>query len=135
MRRLDYVREPFFTEELGMDAAQTARSEEKLRLMDRLSEIMIDEQRAQGTFDQVPHFSTLEQAARSLGQQLSRNSQRRAAAEVAATGSRTVDCPICKDSCVVEVCQRTVASLDGPFDLTELKAHCSPCRRDFFPSA
>lgn len=118
-----------------MDAAKRLRNEEKSRLLDRLSEIMVDEQREQGTFDGVPHFSTLEQAARALGQQLSRNSQRRASAEVAAAGCQRADCPTCKKSCVVEISQRTVASLDGPIEASEPKAHCPACRRDFFPSA
>ena len=109
-------------------------NEEKTRLLNRLSEIMVEEQRQLGTFDKVPHFSTLEQAARALGQELSRSSQRRSAAEVAATHRRTAECPLCHKSCLVVTTQRTVASLDGPFDLTEPKAHCPACRRDFFPA-
>ena len=58
-----------------MDAAQLVRKEEKTRLLNRLSEIMVTELREQGTFSRVPHYSTLEQAAHELGQELSRNSQ------------------------------------------------------------
>jgi len=125
----------FHSEDAGMDAAQEARNEEKTRLLNRLSEIMVEEQRQQGTFNGVPHFSTLEQAARGLGQELSRSSQRRAIAEVAATSSLRAACPTCHQSCLVAIVQRTVASLDGPVELTEPKAHCPSCRRDFFPAA
>jgi hypothetical protein len=131
----DFIGISFYRGDTGMDAAKQLRNEEKTRLLDRLSQIMVEEQREQGTFDRTPHFSTLEQAAHALGQQLSRSSQRRASAEVAASGSLTADCPTCKKSCAVETSQRTVTSLDGPIELSEPKARCPACRRDFFPSA
>jgi len=118
-----------------MDAAQLTRNEEKSRLLNRLSEIMVTELREQGTFNRVPHYSTLEQAAHDLSRELSRSSQRRAAAEVATLQGLTATCPDCQTSCVVATGQRTVASLDGPVEMIEPKAYCPACRRAFFPSA
>ena len=118
-----------------MDAAPNAREAEKQRLLKRLCELMVDEQRELGTFDAVPHFSTLEQAARALGQELSRTAQERSAREVAAACEETAACPGCHRQRRVSFEKRTVAGLDGPVELTEPTAHCPACRRDFFPSA
>lgn len=118
-----------------MDAHLHDLETEKLRLLDRLAEIMVEEQRAKGTFDDVPHYSVLERESHSLGQQLSRTSQRRAAAEVAALIGTFVPCPTCEHRCRVTIRMRTVASIDGPVELTEAVARCPECRRDFFPSA
>jgi hypothetical protein len=118
-----------------MDAARKAREEKKQQLFAQLTELMIEEQRELGTFDQVPHFSRLEQAAHVLGQQLSQATQRRAAAEVAATGQATATCPACGREQVIATKTRVVTSLDGPVELLEQVAHCPACRRNFFPSA
>ena len=118
-----------------MDAKQLAREEEKLRLFSRLSEIMVEEQAAQGTFQSTPHFSTLEQASRAMGRDLSVAALKRAAAEVAAACEATVACPACGRRQPVQTQKRTVRSLEGPVELLEPEAHCSACRRDCFPSA
>jgi hypothetical protein len=118
-----------------MDAKQLARADEKLRLFNRLSEIMVEEQAVQGTFESTPHFSTLEQASRALGRDLSVAALKRAAAEVATTCEPAAACPACGRRQPVQTRQRTVHSLDGPVELLEPEAHCPACRRDFFPSA
>jgi hypothetical protein len=64
-----------------MDAKQQRTRDERLQLLNRLAELLVEEQRAQGTFQKVPHHSALEQAARTCGQELSRASQQRLAAE------------------------------------------------------
>ena len=51
-----------------MDAQRMILQEEKRRLLERLAEIEIEQQREAGMFQSVPHFSLLEQAARGLGQ-------------------------------------------------------------------
>lgn len=118
-----------------MDAQRMAREEEKRRLLERLAEIEIEQQREAGMFESVPHYSLLEQAARGLGQELSRITQQRSAREVAAASKSTAGCPGCGQECLVEMSKRTVTSLDGPVEVIEPVAHCPACRRDFFPSA
>lgn len=44
-------------------------------------------------------------------------------------------CPNCGKSCELEHRRRRVQVRGGEFDLAEPVAHCSTCRRDFFPSA
>jgi hypothetical protein len=44
-------------------------------------------------------------------------------------------CPICGKLCGVSRRPRTVAVRGGSTELAEPVAHCSTCRRDFFPSA
>lgn len=118
-----------------MDAQWTALQEEKLQLLRRLAEIEVEQQRQQGTFNSVPHYSVLEQAARGLGQELSRLTQQRAVREVAASSRPNSPCPKCGKSCSVEMSKREVTSLDGPVEVLEPEAFCPACRRSFFPSA
>ena len=118
-----------------MDAQRLVLQEEKRRLLERLAEIEIEQQREAGMFKSVPHYSVLEQAAHSLGQELSRITQQRSASEVAAASTSTAECPECTRGCLVEMSKRTVTSLDGPVEVIEPVAHCPACRRDFFPSA
>jgi hypothetical protein len=44
-------------------------------------------------------------------------------------------CPQCGRSCELELRQRPMQIRGGGIDLGEPVAHCSTCRRDFFPSA
>lgn len=118
-----------------MDAQQTVLQEEKIRLLRRLVEIEVEQQRQQGLFHSVPHFSVLETAAHRLGQELSCLTQQRAAGEVAAASPSTSACPQCGQRAVVEMSRRTVHSLDGPVEVLEPVAYCPACRRTFFPSA
>src|SRR5262245_11985623 len=118
-----------------MDAQRIALQEEKRRLLERLAEIEIEQQREAGFFESVPHYRVLEQAAHGLGQELSRLTQQRSAREVAAASKSTADCPGCGRECLVEMSKRTVTSLDGPVEVMEPVAHCPACRRDFFPAA
>lgn len=118
-----------------MDARSKQLKNEKSRLLRRLAEIAVEEQRLAGVFDSVPHYSVLEQAAHGLGQELAKATQERAAREVAAECSFTSACPKCGQVCSVTQSRRTVTSLDGPVEILEPVAHCPACRRDFFPSA
>jgi hypothetical protein len=118
-----------------MDAQRMALEEEKKRLLERLAEIEIEQQREAGLFKSVPHYRVLEQAAHSLGQELSLLTQQRSAREVAASSKSTADCPGCGQEFAVEMSKRTVTSLDGPVEVIEPVAHCPACRRDFFPAA
>lgn len=118
-----------------MDATRLEREAEKVRLLQRLAELVVEEQRERGVFRSVPHYSSLEQAARALGQELSRRAQERSAAEVAAECAQAAPCPTCGERHEVRHKKRTVASVDGPVELVEAVAHCRPCRRSFFPAA
>lgn len=44
-------------------------------------------------------------------------------------------CPTCGKTCAVQRKSRRVAVRGGSTELDEPVAHCSKCRRDFFPSA
>lgn len=118
-----------------MDAQRTALQVEKVRLLQRLAEIEVEQQRLRGTFDSIPHYTVLEQAAHGLGQELSRLTQQRAACEVAASSPSTAACPQCRQQASIEMSKRTVGSLDGPVEMLEPVAYCPACRRTFFPSA
>lgn len=118
-----------------MDAAQQARSEERKRLLNRLAELMIDEQVEEGVFLGTPHFSVIEAAAVNLGNQLSRQAQERAAGEIAASCGNTTACPTCDSECEVTSQKREVTSTSGVLEMIEAIAYCHKCRRSFFPSA
>lgn len=118
-----------------MDAPSIRLQEEKNRLLQRLAEIEVEQQRQQGVFEAVPHYRVLETAAHRLGQELSCLTQQRAAREVAAVNPAASACPQCGKKAAVEMSKRTVQSLDGPVEVLEPVAHCSACRRAFFPSA
>ena len=118
-----------------MDAKFELSEQEKLRLLERVAEIEVQQQRQQGLFKEVPHFGEIEDAGQKLGRFLSRLSQSRMANEVAASEGAVRACPTCGQTCKVEMLKRTVTGLDGPLEIMEPKAHCPACRRDFFPSA
>ena len=118
-----------------MDAALQKLAQEKTKLLERLAEITVEEQRQAGMFQTVPHFSEVEEVGHKLGQFLSRFAQARLANEIAAGEQIARDCPTCGQACSVESAQRTVTGIDGPVEMLEPKAYCSACRRSFFPSA
>lgn len=118
-----------------MDATQQARAEKKKELLMQLAELMIEEQVEQGLFLETPHYSIIERQAVTLGRELSRQAQERAAREIAAHCDSKVACPDCQSPCEVETKTRAVTSIDGPVALTETVARCHRCRRSFFPSA
>lgn len=118
-----------------MDAAQDSRQQRKRELLRELAEINIEEQVEAGVFLETPHYSIIERAAMTLGRELSRQAQERAAREVAARCELQAACPTCGALCDVRTETRPVASLDGPVEVTETVADCGACRRSFFPSA
>lgn len=117
-----------------MDAAQRGREEERKRLLNRLAELMIEEQVEEGVFLGTPHFSVIEAAAVNLGNQLSRKAQERAAGEIAANCGCTASCPTCDTECEVTSQKREVTSTSGVLEMIEAIAYCHKCRRSFFPS-
>lgn len=118
-----------------MDATQRSRLEKKKELLKQLAELEIDEMVEQGVFLETPHYSIIERQAMTLGRELSRQAQERAAREVAASCDGQVACPTCQAPCQTETTTTGAASIDGRGRLTEAKAHCRKCRRSFFPSA
>jgi hypothetical protein len=118
-----------------MDAAKDLREEERVRLLNRLAEIMVEEQRELGTFQRLPHLCELETISHSLAQRLGCVSLSRAVREVAAGCDPRAACPSCGRQCPVEMTERTVTGISCCTALTEPVAHCPACRRAFFPSA
>lgn len=118
-----------------MDAAYDELERKKIRLLEQLAELEVEQQRRKGLLNKVPHFSEIEDAGQQLGRKLSQLSQARLANEVAAEEPVACKCPTCGKVVPVETVKRTVTGLDGPVEILEPKAHCPACRRDFFPSA
>ena len=118
-----------------MDAAVDIREDEKVRLLNRLAELLVEEQRDLGTFQRAPHLCELETVSLDLAKRLGCVSLMRAVAETAAECGTKVSCPTCDQVCQVEMTKREINSLSGPVTLMEPTAYCPACRRDFFPSA
>lgn len=118
-----------------MDAAHGAREERKRELLRELAELHVEEQVEQGVFLETPHYSIIERAAMTLGRELSRQAQQRAARELAANCQMQAGCPTCETGCEVSTENRLITSMDGPVELTETVAYCQKCRRSFFPTA
>jgi hypothetical protein len=118
-----------------MDAVELEREEEINGLLRRLSELLIEEQREQGVYQQTPHLCDLECASLALGQRLSRVSLARAVREVAAESDTHAACPTCGAGCPLTTSTRTVKSVSGSIDVVEPMGYCPACRRSFFPSA
>ena len=117
-----------------MDAKRTDL-EQKLELHLQQASAVAAELQAVDQGNQTPHFDQIELPAHDVGQQLSRMIQSTRAREVAADGLQESACPKCGRNCSVQTKDRTVHSMDGPIELTEIMAHCRRCRRSFFPSA
>jgi len=118
-----------------MDAVKLERDKEINGLLRRLSELLIEEQREQGVYQQTPHLCDLESASLALGQRLSCVSLTRAVREVAAESDTHADCPTCGARCLLTTSTRSVKSVSGSIDVIEPMGHCPACRRNFFPSA
>jgi len=110
--------------------------EEKLaRLLREAAEVEVELSRADGAIVGIPHYSVIESRAHELGRQLSRNVQQRQMGETAALAPRSATCPGCGTLCALSEMKRKITSIDGAFEVQELKGHCPSCRRDFFPSS
>jgi len=117
-----------------MDAKQAALEEKLSEILRQAAEVGARIQAIEqgpGT----PHYDQIESHARRSGQRLSQLMQQTRTAEVTAGLSPEIDCPDCGRACRVNQKTRQVLSEDGPVELIENVAHCTRCRRDFFPSA
>ena len=97
--------------------------------------LAVEIDRANGTVFGIPHYSVIEQSAHDTGRQLSIEIQRAHANELVAGHAPKGKCPDCQTTCKLQPDTRPVTSIDGEFQLQELKGHCPACRRDFFPHA
>lgn len=100
-----------------------------LKLADRL-EIPVRELSGQKV-----RFAELEAAGHRLGRAVAQITTERLALERAEQMTEPQPCPTCGEACLLAHREREIQSLDGPLELCEPVAHCSACRRDFFPSA
>jgi hypothetical protein len=117
-----------------MDGKTLALKEKLERLMREAAETAADLQAAERGSPGPVHFSRIEAAALSVGQQLSCGIQERVAREAAVTTPTKIACPTCQNECQVRYDKRTVRSTAGPVEVLEPQAHCRRCRRSFFPS-
>lgn len=118
-----------------MDDRQAALREKFDRLLREAAEVEVELSRADGTIVGIPHYSVIESRAHDLGRRLSREIQQRQMGETAAVAPRSAQCPTCRTLCKLTEHKRPMTSIDGGFELQELKGHCPVCRRDFFPSS
>jgi hypothetical protein len=82
-----------------------------------------------------PRFTEMESAGHRLGQAVAQVATERMSLARAGQMAGPQPCPTCGAVCELRQQERELTSLDGPLTLTEPVAHCSACRRDFFPSA
>lgn len=104
-------------------------------LLSQAAEVAVALDRANCTIQGVPHYSVIECRGHALGQQLSRQIQRRHMAEIVAGQVPKASCPGCGRRCELTPTQRGVTSVDGAIELPELQGYCRACRRAFFPAA
>lgn len=100
-----------------------------LSLADRL-EIPVRE-----LLGQKVRFTEMEAAGHRLGRAVAQITTERLALERSEQMTEPQRCPTCKKLCSLVHRERELQTLDGPLELCEPVAHCSACRRDFFPSA
>jgi uncharacterized protein with PIN domain len=117
-----------------MDDRQAALREKLGRLLREAAEVEVELSRVEGAIVGVPHYSIIESRAHEMGRRLSREIQQRQMGETAAVAPRTARCPECGSTCKLTEQKRPITSIDGVFEVQELKGHCPVCRRDFFPS-
>src|SRR5262245_49838703 len=115
-----------------MDERTIALKAKLEKLLRESAEAAVELDRSNGTIQGVPHYSVIELRAHELGKQLSREIQQRHMGHVAAEPELRRPCPKCGKICEVTSMKRSVTSIDGAFDLPELKGSCPACRRDFF---
>jgi uncharacterized protein with PIN domain len=118
-----------------MDDRQAALKEKLDHLLREAAEVEVELSRAEGAVVGIPHYSVIESRAHELGRRLSRKVQQRQMGETAAAAPRMAKCPECKTACQLTENKRPMTSIDGVFEVQELKGHCPVCRRDFFPSS
>jgi hypothetical protein len=117
-----------------MDDRRKALKEKLAHLLTEAAEVEVKLSRAEGAVAGIPHYSVIESRAHELGRQLSRQVQQRQMGETAARAARRAKCPGCSTMCELTEHKRPMTSIDGRFELQELKGYCPACRRDFFPS-
>lgn len=118
-----------------MDDRDRVLKEKLQRLLVEAAEVSVELDRGNGPLQGVPHYSVIELRAHELGQQLSREIQRKQIAETVARQPAKAKCPTCGTPCELRPKKRSVKSIDGSVELQELAGHCPFCRRAFFPSA
>lgn len=118
-----------------MDDRQVLLRKKLETLFKEVAEVEVELSRAEGAIVGIPHYSVIESRAHDLGRQLSCEIQQRQMCETAAQAAQRVKCPTCGTVCELKPKKRPMTSIDGPFEIHELKGHCPSCRRAFFPSS
>jgi uncharacterized protein with PIN domain len=118
-----------------MEDRQAALREKLDQLLREAAEVEVELSRAEGAIVGIPHYSVIESRAHDMGRRLSRTIQQRQMSETAAVASRMARCPECGSTAQLIETKRPMTSIDGVFQVQELKGHCPVCRRDFFPSS
>jgi hypothetical protein len=117
-----------------MERRASELQEKLTELLIEAAEVSVALDRAKGTIQGVPHYSVIELRAHELGQQLSRQIQRRHLDAMITQQAPRGACPGCGTYCQLEPAKRRVTSIDGAVTLPELRGSCPRCHRAFFPS-
>jgi hypothetical protein len=80
-------------------------------------------------------FHEMELLGHGLGKELAGRVQQALVARQGEQMPRVFRCPKCGQECASVRKPKAIQSLDGEFELTEVRCHCRKCRRSFFPSA
>jgi hypothetical protein len=104
-------------------------------LLKEAAQVEVELSREEGAIVGIPHYSVIESRAHELGRQLSREVQQRQMGETAAVAPRRGKCPGCGIICQLHEKKRDMTSIDGAFEVLELRGHCPICRKHFFPSS
>ena len=105
-------------------------------LFEALVQALVEERIAADEIDiDSMKFAQMELLGHGLGKQLAGRVQQALVSRQAEPMPRVFGCPTCGRQCRAETKPKTIQSLDGEVELTEIYCHCPKCRRSFFPSA
>ena len=104
-------------------------------LFEELVQALVEERLAGDEIDiDSMKFAQMELLGHGLGKQLAGRVQQVLVTRQAQQMPSVFCCPTCGCECHSETKLKTIQSLDGEVDLTEVRCHCRRCRRSFFPS-
>ena len=104
-------------------------------LFEELVQALVQERIEGGQIDiDSMKFVQMELLGHGLGKKLAGRVQQAFVARQAEQMPALFRCPTCDRECPSETKPKTIQSLDGQIELSEVHCHCRKCRRSFFPS-
>ncbi len=104
--------------------------------IDRFAKELVQERIDNGHIDlKNMSFAEIEMLNHQIGRRVAQHLGCQMTAQQAQLYSDDYNCPKCGLECEAIQKTRTIDSLDGPTEVTELRSYCPKCRRYFFPCA